>query len=78
MKRITEKQRKELDDKLSDLVKKHPRKYKGAELHYGDLGYSVCLLAERKYGSWKGKDTVFHFMCFESMWNVLHYATYSN
>lgn len=74
MKRITKYQRKELEIKLQELLYKHPRKYKGAQFHYGDLGFQVCLLKEGKYGY----ECIFRLMSFESMFNVLHYAAYNN
>jgi len=64
----------ELQNKLNQLVKAHPKTYKNAKLQKGDLGYSVCVLKDnKKYGY---TEMAFHFMDYAAMWNVLHYALY--
>lgn len=74
MKVITKKQRNELEQRLTDLKRVHPRKYKYAAFHLNDLGTGIMLGNIAPEGGAIYRIT--YFMGYEAMMWFLYYATY--
>lgn len=73
MKAITKKEMRQLELKLADLKKMHPRRYGRLRFHLSDIGNRIMLGFDSSLG---GFTDVTGFMGYESMWNCLHYLAY--